>query len=306
MSQMRRYSAAFLGAFALVLGACGGNTPTTPAEQTTGSVGDNPLLISLTPGAMAFSSVTATAPTPQTLMTTGLVAIGSSVGFGAISYDQAVTPWLRVDPRPTFQREPLAWLNTVSIDQAAYGTLANGVYTAWLPVVVIAAQNSPQMLGVVLCKGTGSCLAVGSDVMADLSGSDPTWNRGSDLNAPGGYYYDDYWLVVPAMSTVHLLYEGSSCGAGKTLGDPYIYAFDANGVLVGQNDDGLCGLNSYLPVTNNTSSTQAYRIRATTWSGGTGTYRLRATSGAPTLRAGSSELTAHEQEVLRQKAAASR
>jgi hypothetical protein len=163
MYLLRRNSVALLAAFAFVLGACSSeNTPTEPQVPTTGDIGENPLLIQINPGAMVFASQTAAVPAPQTLAVSGLVAIGSAVSFGTPSYGQAVQPWLRVDPRPTFQRDPLAWLHQVSIDGAAFAALPNGAYTAMVPVIVVAAQNSPQMLQVVLCKGSTQCLAFNS------------------------------------------------------------------------------------------------------------------------------------------------
>ncbi len=292
MFQMRRYPAALIAAFALVLGACGGNTPTTTSDQAGGSLSDNPLMISLTPGTMVFESATATPPAPQMLMTQGLVAIGSAVEFGAIQYSDAVTPWLHVDPRSTFQRDPLAWLNTVSIDQSAFAGLADGVYTAQIPVIVRAAVNTPQMLNVALCKGSTSCIFPGSDVDAELTVGDPTWDRGSTLNNSGTYPYDDYQLFVPAHTVVSVEVIGGDCDGSYTHEDNYVYVFTTGGAFVSSNDDGGCGNDSYVELTNSTGSPVEYLVRATSYGNPAspsgreyGTYHVKVTSIGAALRA---------------------
>ena len=109
MSLIRRYSAAVFAASVLLLGACGSESPVVPSTPETGDVNDNPRIISINPGSMIFASVDDTPPAPQALATSGLVAIGSAVQFGNIQYDGSVILWLRYNPTPTFQRDPLAW-----------------------------------------------------------------------------------------------------------------------------------------------------------------------------------------------------
>ena len=85
MSLTRRYSAALFAASALLLGACGGdNAPTNPTD--TPEIGDNPRIISISPSSMIFESENGVVPGPQTLATSGLVAIGSAVTFGPVDY----------------------------------------------------------------------------------------------------------------------------------------------------------------------------------------------------------------------------
>ncbi len=303
MSFLRRHSAAMVAALALVLGACSSEAPTVPNDQADGALSDNPLRFAIAPGGMVFSSLTATAPGPQTLTTTGLVAIGSAVEFGAPRYDQAGPSWLRINPTPTFQRDPLAWLHTVSIDQAAYTALPNGTYTATVPVIVRAAQNTPQMLSVVLCRGTSNCLPINGVANGSLSGSDPTWNRGGNpLATPGSYYFDDYLMTVPANTLVHVTLRGACSGYG--LSDPYIYIFDLANNLITFDDDGAGCLDSYVIVNNASGSAVTYRVRATSWSTFlTGAYQVRASTAGPALRAAPSEVPAEFAEILARKAA---
>lgn len=293
MSQMRRYSAAFLGAFALMLSACGSDTPTTPTDAGNGSVSDNPLMISLSPTGMIFESATATPPAPQTLAVSGLVAIGSAVEFGTISYSGGNPGWLRVNPTPTFQRDPLAWLHTVSIDGAAWAALPNGVYSAMVPVIVRAAQNSPQTLTVYVCKGATNCLVPGSDVDAELTNTDPTWDRYTDdyFSASGPFPYDDYYVFVPAHTEVSIQVIGGDCDGAYTHQDNYLHLFELDGTYIDSDDDGGCSNDSYLTYSNPTGSQQSIIARASSY-GNTispsgreyGTYHIVVTNIGSALR----------------------
>lgn len=302
MYLLRRNSAAVLAAFAFVLGACSSESaPTESQVPTTGDVGEDPLRIMITPGGMGFSSLTSTVPAPQTLAVSGLVAIGSAAQFGAVSYGESVQPWLQVDPTPTFRRDPLAWLHTVSINAAAYAALPNGIYTATVPVIVTAARNSPQVLGVALCKGTAACLVVGSSQSGGVTGASPSWNRSSAFNNAGPYYYTDYLLPIPANSTVTVTNEGSCSGNG-TLSDPYLYAFELDNTFIASNDDGNGCLDSRMTIVNNGPG-KVVRIRATTFgAGATGTFKVSAFSAVSSLRA-EAPVPAEFAEILRQKAA---
>lgn len=303
MFQMRRYSAAFLGACALVLGACGGNTPTTPTEQDTGTISDNPLMISLDPIGMTFSSLTATPPAPQTLAVSGLVAIGSAVEFGQVSYGGGAIGWLHANPTPTFQRDPLAWLHTISIDPGVYASLPNGAYYATVPVIVRAAQNSPQTFSVLLCKGTTSCLPLNGVTNGSLDGGDPSWDRHGAINSSGGYYYDDYFITVPASTTVYLTMHGSCSGYG--LSDPYLYIYDMSDSFIGSNDDGFGCLNSYFAIVNGGGTAKTYRVRATSFgTSGFGSYQLRTSTSAAFLRSDEPTTVSPEiAEMIARKAA---
>ena len=303
MLQLRRYAAAVLAASALTLGACGSEAPTITPEIPSGDAVNDPLIMTLNPASLVFQSNTATAPAPQWAGAGGLVTIGSGVIFGPVTYSPAVGAWLLLNPAPSFVRDLLLFRYLVSINQAVYAALADGIYTAQIPFIVAAARNSPQNLLVVLCKNF-SCIASGSNLTSSLTGADQTWNRGGNVNAlPGSYYFEDYFLTVPGNTTVHVTLEGSSCGAGHTLSDPYLYAFELDGTFVTSDDDGLCGLNSYMAVTNSTSGARVYRIRTTSWSTFlTGTFRLMVSGNAPFLRAEQPEPTAEELEIIRQKA----
>ncbi|MEZ4377611.1 MAG: hypothetical protein R3B35_04915 [Gemmatimonadales bacterium] len=301
MYLLRRNSAAVLAAFAFVLGACSSESaPTESQVPTTGDLGEDPLRITLNPGSLVFQSNTATAPAPQNAGIGGLVAIGSGVQFGNIMYaNPGVTPWATVDPRPTFSRDPLEWRHMVSINQAAFSALPNGAYSATVPVIVSAARNSPQMLNLFLCKGSG-CLTLNSQADGSLSGTDATWDRTVGIDAPGGFYYDDYFLFVPAGATAYIRMLGSSCDP-FTLGDTYFYVYDLDGNELERNDDGWCGLSSYDFVTNFSANAVVWRVRATSFgSGATGTYRIVVGSTAPVvLRDEASEVADREAKAAK-------
>jgi hypothetical protein len=304
MSLLRRYSAAFVVATALVLGACGGETaPTAPEGPGEVDLANDPLIFGLNPSSFVFQSLTATAPPDQVLGVNGLVAIGSAAEFGDLSYMPMGPSWADIDFRPAFSLEPLEWRHTVSIDQAAYGTLADGLYLAEVPVIVRAARNTPQMLSLFLCKGTLACLATGADVTGSHGGGDPTWQRGSDIDAPGAYFYDDYYVVVPGNTTVHITMEGNFCAQPFTHQDPYLYAFELDDTFITLNDDGLCGFNSYMPVTNNAAGAKVVRVRTTSFNAGqSGTYRLRVMDSSPFLMAEPPTPTPEQAEQYRLKA----
>jgi hypothetical protein len=284
MSLTRRYSAALFAASALLLGACGGDTaPTNPTD--TPEIGDNPRIISISPSSMIFESENGVVPGPQTLATSGLVAIGSAVTFGPVDYNEATSPWLRISSTPIFQREPLAWLHQVSIDAAAFNALPDGSYLrAEVPVIVPAALNSPLTLRVSLCKDLTGCntIRLGDTKGGELSGPDE-WNRGDIYNPNGtGYFYEDWRLFVDPMSTVYVQMNGGGCGTpGGTLHDPVQYVFNtAMNNLITANDDNDC-LNSEVVVTNNTGVEAEYLLRATSYSSGdNGTYTI-IVSGQP-------------------------
>lgn len=290
MFQLRRYAAALVAASALTLGACGNEVPTAP-ENGGGSINDNPLMIQLSPAAMIFESATASPPSPQTLAVSGLVAIGSAVEFGAVNYGGGTSGWLRVNPAPTFRRDPLAWLHTVSIDGAAWAALPNGVYAATVPVIVRAAQNSPQMLTVYLCKGATNCLVPGSDVDAELTVLDPTWDRDSDdyFATPGTYPFDDYYVFIPPHTQVAIEVIGEDCDAGYTHEDNYLHLFELDGTYIDSDDDGGCGNDSYLEYSNPTGSQMAIIARASSYddppgSRTYGTYHIVVTNIGAALR----------------------
>ena len=103
-----------------------------------------------------------------------------------------------------------------------------------------------------LCKGAG-CVSVGSDFVATLGGPESgTWQRGNDINAPGGYFYRDYFLIVPPHTQFDLHVDGDECGGPYTVNDPYIWVFELDGTPWNADDDGGCGFNSEMDFENNT------------------------------------------------------
>jgi hypothetical protein len=293
MTLFRRFPAVVLAASALLLAGCGSG-PVGPSDPvpTGGEVNDNPLLFFVSPSHMFFETTDGQVPGPQTVATTGLVAIGSIVTFDRFSYnDEGVAPWLRVAPVPTFQREPLAWLNTVWVDPAAYNSLPvrDEAYTAVVHANVVAALNTPQHLFVSLCNDPDGCfsLRVG-DVKSDDMPTGQEWNRGDPFNPAGtGFYYRDWHLFVEPFSTVRVRMNGGGCGEyGGTLSDPYQYVFDLGFSMIITSDDDSDCLNSWVYVTNSTGSEQEYLLRATTYSGGDqGTYTMIVEDAPPTLTA---------------------
>lgn len=295
MSLTRRYSAAVLAASVMLLGACGGEAPANPTPEIP-EIGDNPRIISISPGSMVFESENGVVPGPQTLATSGLVAIGSAVNFGMVQYDQATAPWLRINPVPAFQREPLAWLNQISIDPAAFNALPDGSYlTATVPVIVVAALNSPIMLQVSLCKDLDGCrtLRLGDVRMDEFKVTDPHWDRGSDLEEEGDYPYHDWRLFVEPGQTVYVQQIGDDydvCDVTGPLGtssDMYLYLFETDGDFLDSDDDS-CGYSSEIEVTNWGPTTMEWHIRSTTYGDASdhdpgddyrvyGTYTIRVT-----------------------------
>lgn len=295
MSLIRRYSAAAIAASVLFLGACGSEPAPTAPTPDAGEVGDNPLLISLSQNYMAFFSEEGEVPSPQTLQVSGLVAIGSYVLFQNTVFSPAIAPWLRMDPTPVFQREPLAWLFRFWIDPAIFASLEDGIYSANMDVVVPAALNSPQNLLVQLCKGF-TCLAVGQSLQAALEDGDGLWDRYSIWDDEDGdlYFYDDYQLTLPPWSWTYVQMLGDGCGGaeeqGGNLEDPYLVAWylgdqDDPEDYYTYNDDSDC-LNSEILLENNSAMPRSFFIRATSYDEydddpedheGSGTYTIRST-----------------------------
>jgi hypothetical protein len=288
-------------ASALLLAACGSEPvgPTDPSpDENGGEIGDNPLLFQISPANMYFNTTDGTVPGPQTVATTGLVAIGSMVTFDRFSYgDEGVTPWLRVAPVPTFQREPLAWLNSVWVDPAAYNALPvrDEPYTAVVHANVVAAQNTPQHLFVQLCNDPDGCysLRLGDVKMDSFDPSMPHWGHGSDPSSVGEFPYRDWTLYVEPFSTVYVQQIGSAyvvcpeTGALGTSSDMYLYV-GPPGMNFTDSDDDSCGYASQLQVTNGSGSVMTYRIRSTTYADASshspptylvyGTYTIRVVS----------------------------
>lgn len=274
MTLFRRFPAALLAASAILFAACG-SEPAGPSDPvpTDGEVNDNPLLFQISPDHMYFNTTDGTVPGPQTLATTGLVAIGSMVTFDRFSYgDDGVAPWLRIAPVPTFQREPLAWLNAVWVDAAAYNALPvrDEAYTAIAHANVPAALNTPQHLFVQLCNEPNGCFSLRlGDVKTDeITPASPRWYPWNyDINEPGDYSYRDWHLFVEPGEHVWVQMIGSAytvcpeTGAMGTLSDVMLHAFQTNGTHIGYNDD-ACGYQSQLEFQNLTASTQEYIIRA--------------------------------------------
>lgn len=298
MSLTRRYSAAMLAASALILGACGSETPVQPTPEI-GESNDNPRNIFADQTSFFFTDAGGSLTGPQQLKIGGLVAIGSYVLFDNWVFTPAGHNWLRMSPTPVFQREPLRWVFNIWVDPTTYAAMDNGVYTAHAHASVPAALNGPIGIDALLCKGAG-CLPTDGVTNGSLSGSDNTWGHGS-IGSIGGWYYDDYFLAIPPFTTVHVTNHGSCSGFG--LGDPYLYAFDLDDNYITSNDDGFGCLNSYMALHNGSAMTETYRIRATSYSSGAqGSYQLRTSTGGPFLTA-ETELSPEVIKMIQDKAA---
>lgn len=277
MRLFRSSSATLLAASLLALGACGGeNAPTAPdpTPPATG-LGTRDITLSRTHMSFSYNTITRSlnpvAPGEDEVLVGGLIALASIANVGQISYPTASNAWL------TFERSVDIPSRSWRLRFRPEGLLLPaGVHTALVPIIVPGALNNPQILTVtmVACDLT-NCLSAGSDVLGSLSNTDPTWSRGSNLNAPGGYNYDDYRLFVLPGQTLQVHMIGSPCSnPDQTLSDPYTYIF-YQGAEVDSDDDSGCGYNSISYVTNGSAVAREYLLRATNYSTGQlGTYRI--------------------------------
>ena len=165
MSLTRRYSAAMLAASALILGACGSETPVQPTPEI-GESNDNPRNIFAENTSFFFTDAGGSLTGPQQLKIGGLVAIGSYVLFDNWVFTPAGHNWLRISPTPMFQREPLRWVFNIWVDPSTYAAMDNGVYTAHAHASVPAALNGP--IGIAKAAGSVTQQAVAAN-------PDPAW-----------------------------------------------------------------------------------------------------------------------------------
>ncbi|MEP3674737.1 pre-peptidase C-terminal domain-containing protein [Sulfitobacter sp.] len=82
---------------------------------------------------------------------------------------------------------------------------------------------------------------------------------------------DWFAITLEANQTINISLEGD------TLSDPYLRVFDSHNTVIGINDDGGSGLDSFLTFTASTSGT--YYIEAGAYSVQTGSYDLEVTRG---------------------------
>ncbi|MEM7445821.1 MAG: PPC domain-containing protein [Pseudomonadota bacterium] len=94
-----------------------------------------------------------------------------------------------------------------------------------------------------------------------------------ELESPG----DEDWFFVNLQPGNYIIdLEGQGTGMGS-LSDPYLLVYNANGLLIDQNDDGGQGLNSQLRL--GVGAPSSYFIGAGAFGDGTGSYALTVTSG---------------------------
>jgi hypothetical protein len=261
-----RYAAA-AAASLLVFSACGGDTdaPASP-DLSSGS-----LNYTITPAVTGWTKLPED-PLPvdtRTVLIGGLIAVGGYPQFGAMQYSGA-SNWLEMTTTPDLSRSPLAWRFTFKLKPQA-ASLPIGSYQAVIPVTVGGAQNNPQQI-VITYSNCGNCLFVGDVRDGELTVTDPVWDRSSTYNeGPGDYEsypYDDWRVFVPAFTTVAVLLQGEDClGNPYTHEDPYLYAWTPAPDLdfITSDDDGDCGNDSIIYITNNTGAQREYLVRATSF-----------------------------------------
>lgn len=276
MRLFRRICATALVASVALLAACSESATTTPTNDADLAVGTREFEI--TPNNPTWTKQPAD-PLPtdaRTVLISGLIAVASYPQFGTPVYT-GTSGWLDMNLAPNFSRTPLGWVVTFRLKPSA-AALPIGRYTATIPVTVPAAVNNPQVITVVY-SNCDNCLFIGDNRNASLTNGDPTWNRNSTFNNTGSYHYDDWRIFVPANTTVRVDMIGSPCGnPNYTLSDPYQYVFTTSNIYITQDDDGGCGYNSILYITNSTGTQQEYLLRATEYSAGQlGTYNIAVT-----------------------------
>ncbi len=273
-----RYLAAASAASLLVFAACGGDTaaPASP-DLSSGS-----LNYTITPNQVSWTRLP-DGPMPvetKQVLIGGLIAVGGYPQFGAMQYEGA-SDWLEMTTVPDLSRSPLAWRFTFKLKPKA-ATLPIGRYTATIPVNVPAAQNNPQSI-VVVFNHCDNCLFVGDYRDGALTVDDPMWNWSSTYNndAGGGHLYDDWRVFVPAFTTVSVIVEGGDClGGAYNHEDNSLTAWTWPDLTpVDDDDDGYCGNDPIVNITNSTGAQREYLVRAGSYDafGGsrwTGTYRI--------------------------------
>lgn len=277
MRLFRRICATAFVASVTLLGACGSDTATSPSADQPNLSGT--LEFTLSNGSPFFTAELGAQPNPRTqrVFIGGLIAAASYPALGTPTFSPAENRgWLQISTKPNFSRDPLGWNFDFTVDKTG---LADGFYTAQIPVTVTGARNNPQMITVSLAVCSASnCLFNGSDRGGEITGSSSRFIPGSGLptpNAGGDKYFQEWFLFVRPGESLFLHNRGASSSNGS-MSDPYLYSWAQPGdTNFGANDDGGCGLDSQMFFQNNTGTTQVYRIYTSHFSGlSTGTTRV--------------------------------
>jgi hypothetical protein len=161
----------------------------------------------------------------------------------------------------TLDFDLVGWTEATGAAARLVARLPAGEYlvwaTSWQPAAYGAYQLSVNEYEIVPCQPAGT-LTLGQQVAGELTHSDC-------MNGP--WYYDDWLLTLAEPTSVRIDLTSSQF-------DTWLEVRDANGSLVGQDDDGGEGLNSRLILALPAGE---YAVRATTFhTGATGSYELLA------------------------------
>ncbi len=277
-----RFLTAAATASVLVLSACGGEaaTPSSP-DLSAGA-----LTYAISPNNVGWSKQPADPipTTTQSVLITGLIAVGGYPQFGAIQYSGNGNNWLDMTTTPDLSRSPLGWRFSFKLKPGA-ASLPIGTYTATIPVMVPAATNNPQSI-VVTFNNCGNCLFVGDERLAALTNTDPIWDRSSTYNnddVPGDRYPFDEWRVIVAPFSsvwVDMIGECDVTRPDVSHDDVYLYAWTTALAFVDSDDDGGSCNNSIFELTNPGATQMEFIVRATSYDDDTdsyayGAYRIR-------------------------------
>ncbi len=274
MRLFRRICATALVASVTLLVACGSDTPVATDSNDPSLATNLDFTVSnTTPNFTAEGGAQAN-PRTMKVFIGGLIAAASYPALGTPVYSPSANRnWLTISTAPQFSRTPLGWYFDFTVDRTG---LADGLYTATIPVTVVGARNNPQSIVVsfAVCAAT-NCLFMGSNragsltATNDFNPNDPTPFTGSAAK-----WFQEWRLFLNPGQTAYIQIHAGSTGEG-TLSDSYIYLWQLPGdAFLGSNDD-FCGLDSELPVTNASGSIVQYRVYASHFGGKrTGTYNI--------------------------------
>ncbi|MEP6590330.1 MAG: hypothetical protein ABJC19_04020 [Gemmatimonadota bacterium] len=275
MRLIRRICATALVASVTLMAACGsGDTPTSSDAQKP-SLGTNLdfTVSNTTPNFVAEGGAQAN-PRTMKVFIGGLIAAASYPSLGTPVYAPSTNnKWLTVSTAPQFSRDPLGFSFDFTVDRTG---LADGLYTATIPVTVVGARNNPQTITVAfaVCAAT-NCLFMGSNRAGNLAATnDFNPNDPTPFTGTASKWFQEWRLFLNPGATAYIQVHAGSSGEG-TLGDSYIYLWQLPGdSFIGSNDD-FCGLDSQFPVTNGTASIVQYRLYISHFSTKrTGTYNV--------------------------------
>ncbi len=110
-------------------------------------------------------------------------------------------------------------------------------------------------------NGSDPIIYSGPDIAADTS-TDVSISVGDSFISELEFVGDRDWIAIDLAAGDNLTFSLSGSG-GNALSDPYLRLYNANGVLVAENDDGGSGLNSLLRFVVDNGGT--YYIEAASW-----------------------------------------